>query len=389
MLDITELREASKKLTLLYAEDDKDIRVSTLEFLSDFFDTIKVAKDGAEALDIFQHNEIDLVITDIQMPIMDGLEMTKYIKESKSDVPILIFTAHNEVDFLLEAITIGVDDYIFKPLNAIQFIRILNKHVRQISIKKEHKIYQENLQRQVQTQLVELREKDKQLMQQSRLAQMGEMISMIAHQWRQPLNSISLTSSNLQLKCMMQDIDADFFDKELKLIDKYSQHLSKTIDDFRGFFKENKTKESSSLKEMVEDTLDIVKTSIDSKNIALNILELCDDSFMTFPNEIKQVVLNILKNAEDALLDTNTQDPTITIESVCSEETKILLISDNAGGIPKDIINKIFDPYFSTKLEKDGTGLGLYMSKTIIEEHCEGKLRVSNDEDGAIFMIEL
>ncbi len=309
MLNINELKEASKKFTLLYVEDDKDIRESTLDFLGAFFTTIKVAKDGAEALEIFKENEIDLVITDIQMPVMDGLEMAKYIKESKSNVPILIFTAHNEMEFLLEAISIGIDDYIFKPLNIIQFTRILNKHIEQINIKKEHLIYQEKLKNQLQVQLKELSSKDKQLLQQSRLAQMGEMISMIAHQWRQPLNAISLTSSNLQLKCMLQDMDADFFDKELKLIDKYSQHLSKTIDDFRGFFKENKDKERSSLKKIVDDTIEMVKTSIDNKNITINMLTICDEEFLTFPNEIKQVILNILKNAEDALLEKSISNP--------------------------------------------------------------------------------
>ncbi|MCK5110951.1 MAG: HAMP domain-containing histidine kinase [Arcobacteraceae bacterium] len=241
------------------------------------------------------------------------------------------------------------------------------------------------------------RSKDKMLNQQSRLAQMGEMISMIAHQWRQPLNAISLTSNNLMFKCMVNDMNKDLFQKELGLIDEYSQHLSKTIDDFRGFFKENKEKEVTTLEDIVNSTLDIIRTSIENKNIKISTNLNCKEQFETYPNEVKQVVLNIIKNAEDALLDNEICDksdstschknPTITIESLCEDSNQILIIKDNAGGIPDNIKDKIFDPYFSTKLEKDGTGLGLYMSKTIIEEHCGGKLECQNDENGACFTI--
>jgi C4-dicarboxylate-specific signal transduction histidine kinase len=117
----------------------------------------------------------------------------------------------------------------------------------------------------------------------------------------------------------------------------------------------------------------------------------CDEIFISYPNELKQVVLNILKNAEDALLERNIENPTIYLNTYKQEEDSgyILEIGDNAGGIPKDIMNEIFMPYFSTKKNKEGTGLGLYMSKTIIEEHCHGKLSVMNSDEGAVFTIKL
>ena len=234
------------------------------------------------------------------------------------------------------------------------------------------------------------RQQDHQIIQQARLAQMGEMISMIAHQWRQPLNSISLTSSNLKIKCMLDDMDKDIFEKELNLIEDYSQHLSETIDDFRIFFKENKEKKITTLEEIVNSTLGIVKVSIENKGIKINKLFNCNNKLETYSNEVRQVVLNLIKNAEDVLLDKNIKNANITIETMFNKESQkyILMIKDNAGGIPEDIMDKIFDPYFSTKKEKDGTGLGLYMSKTIIEDHCNGKLTVINDEEGAVFTIE-
>ena len=177
-------------------------------------------------------------------------------------------------------------------------------------------------------------------------------------------------------------------------ISSYAQHLSSTIDDFREFFKTNKEKRKISYTVLVQSVLGIIEESIENKNITL-VKELNSDIiFYTYPNEIKQVILNLIKNAEDVLLEKEIKNPTITITT----KDNILSISDNGGGVSKDIIDKIFDPYFSTKTKKDGTGLGLYMSKTIIEEHCGGSLSVSNDviidqdgkpSSGAVFTIEL
>ncbi len=232
------------------------------------------------------------------------------------------------------------------------------------------------------------RYQDQKLFQQSRLAQMGEMISMIAHQWRQPLAAISATTSNLKFKIMLDDIDTKVFEEEIDLIDSYSQYLSRTIDDFRSFFKENKKKEMITLEEISQSTLSIVGKSLENKNIDIVKSFNCHKKFKTYQNEIIQVVLNLVKNAEDALLEKKIKNPTITIETICKKDLIILKVKDNAGGVKEEIREKIFDPYFSTKLEKDGTGLGLYMSKIIIEKHCGGKLCVKNDQYGAVFIIK-
>jgi len=237
--------------------------------------------------------------------------------------------------------------------------------------------------------ITELKKQEIALLQQSRLAQMGEMISMIAHQWRQPLTAISATTNNLSLKLLLGEIDTAEFTKELDLIADYSQHLSHTIDDFRGFFKDDKEKEITTLDEIANSTLGILKLSIENQNIKIITNLDCNKELTTYANELKQVVLNLIKNAQDILLEKNIENPTITISSTFKNNTHILIVQDNAGGVPDDIIGEIFDPYFSTKKEKDGTGLGLYMSKTIIEEHCGGKLSVSNDKDGAVFLVAL
>ena len=242
-----------------------------------------------------------------------------------------------------------------------------------------------NLKEKIRSEVEKNREKDKAMLQQSRLAQMGEMISMIAHQWRQPLAAISATSVNLILKAKLDKLDNDSAIELGEKISEYSQHLSATIDDFRDFFKPNKKLVDTNYKELIDSVLTIIETSIINKNIELKQQLQSETLLSTYPNELKQVILNLIKNAEDILLEKEIEHPFIMIET----QDNILRVKDNAGGVPDDIIEKVFDPYFSTKTKKDGTGLGLYMSKTIIEEHCGGELSVYNDEFGAVFEITL
>jgi C4-dicarboxylate-specific signal transduction histidine kinase len=233
------------------------------------------------------------------------------------------------------------------------------------------------------------RQKDNQMLQQSRLAQMGEMISMIAHQWRQPLTAISATAISIKMKTELNKLEKDKLLTQVTKIYEYVQHLSVTIDDFRDFFKPNKNKVETNYCDIIKGVLSIVEVSIENQNIELILEATCKSKFYIYDNELKQVVLNIIKNAEDALLDNEVENPYIKIKTFKENGNYVLEVSDNAGGIPENIIGQVFDPYFSTKTKKDGTGIGLYMSKIIIEEHCNGKLSVKNSDVGAVFRIEL
>ena len=223
------------------------------------------------------------------------------------------------------------------------------------------------------------------MQQQSRLAQMGEMISMIAHQWRQPLSAITATTGALETRATLNKLDNQMVLNSTKRIKDVAQHLSSTIDDFRNFFKQDKEKVVTDFSKVIDSVYSIIESTLSQKNIELNIIKNSTISLYTYEGELKQVLLNLIKNAEDALIENNIENPKIDV--IINENQ--LIVKDNAGGIPPYIMDKIFDPYFSTKLKKDGTGLGLYMSKTIIEEHCRGKLIVSNDKDGAKFVILL
>jgi len=261
--------------------------------------------------------------------------------------------------------------------------------LRQVESQKEIKVLNHSLADRVQEEVDKNRKKDQQLLAQSRLAQMGEMLSMIAHQWRQPLAAISSASSALELKASLGKVDKETVIKNSQNISKYSQHLSATIDDFRDFFKPNKELSLVTYCELIKSVLSILATSVETKNITLVKDLNCNERFHTHSNEIKQVILNLIKNAEDVLVENSIVKPYIKISTYTLDNKHILEVSDNGGGVPEEIKDKIFDPYFSTKLDKNGTGLGLYMSKIIVEEHCGGKLNVTNNEDGASFQIAI
>ncbi len=228
------------------------------------------------------------------------------------------------------------------------------------ALKKVEKINAE-LEKKIQDAVEENRKLDQVMFQQSRLAQMGEMLSMIAHQWRQPLSAISSTATALKLKATLNKTDKETVIKKSDDIIKYSKHLSTTIDDFRNFFKSNKDKKETNLNNVVNSVLDIVKNSIENKNIDLIVNLNCDKVFYSYPNELKQVLLNLIKNAEDAIVEKGIKKPKIDIKTYEFKDKCIVEVLDNAGGIPKNIIDKIYDPYFSTKTKRDGTGLGLYI----------------------------
>jgi two-component system C4-dicarboxylate transport sensor histidine kinase DctB len=232
-------------------------------------------------------------------------------------------------------------------------------------------------------------EKDIQLIHQERLAQMGEMLSLIAHQWRQPLHIISTAATDMELRIQLGTIDYKGCQKNLETIVMLTQHLSSTIDDFRDFFKVTKKKEETSLEEVVAATLRIVKEYIENQKITIETDLHSSETFSSYPNELKQVLLNLLKNAEDILLERGVSEARIYIKTFSDREKLYLEVCDNAGGVPQEIEEEIFNAYFSSKHHKEGSGLGLYMSKIIVEEHCGGELTLSNKEEGACFRITL
>jgi C4-dicarboxylate-specific signal transduction histidine kinase len=235
----------------------------------------------------------------------------------------------------------------------------------------------------------ELRAKEQQLMQQSRMAAMGEMIGFIGHQWRQPLNSLALIVQEASMRYKMGDFDAKYLDGCTAEAMRVIKQMSQTIDDFSNFFKADKRKVPFVVKEILDSTIKLVEASFRHYQVAIEIFAQDEVVIEGLPNEYAQVLLNILMNARDALLDRKVERPRIVVRIFTEHDKAVTTIADNAGGIPEEMMERIFEPYFTTKGPDKGTGVGLYMAKTIIEKHLGGRLSVRNTEEGAEFRIEV
>jgi ABC-type nitrate/sulfonate/bicarbonate transport system substrate-binding protein/signal transduction histidine kinase len=280
---------------------------------------------------------------------------------------------------------------------------------RQYLLKKKNKELQKlqnelvelnnSLKTKVEDAVNEIVQKDAYLLHQSRLAQMGEMLSMIAHQWKQPLSSISAMQISIRMALELQKYDledekqrADFLEflhQKLDKIGAYTQNLSQIISDFSDFYKPNKKSELLLLNDVITKACNLVEDSMVVNHISVS-LDLCSKGVVKLhENEFMQVILNVCNNAKEQLVNTGIRYPIIKLKSYDEDGESILEISDNAGGVDESIMHLVFDPYFSTKLDKNGTGLGLYMSKTIIEDYHHGSISVRNDDEGAVFSIKI
>ncbi|MCG3654697.1 HAMP domain-containing histidine kinase [Aliarcobacter butzleri] len=229
------------------------------------------------------------------------------------------------------------------------------------------------------------KEFEKMILQQSKFVKSGEMIANITHQFRQPLNNISYILINLKKRFESEKLDKIFFDKKINQANEQVSFLSKTIDDFKEFYLQEKEKDNFFVKDSIQNALTILNPDLQKDNINLNLkFETFEDiKIFGVKNELSQVILSLVSNSIDALK--NRHNPKISINVVSSSAEVIIEILDNAGGIKAKNLKKIFEPYFSTK--EEGTGIGLYLSKIIIEESFGGKLQVQNIKDGAKFSI--
>jgi len=244
-----------------------------------------------------------------------------------------------------------------------------------------------------------LEQKDAYLLERARLIQMGEMLSMIAHQWRQPLAAITSAQINMKVAMELEKYDLtneeeqkecmQYFEEKLDKIGDYTQNLSQIIRDFSDFYKPNKKSEVLIFDDVIKKAYGLIEEIIKSNPIEVSINLDSNYEIKIHENELVQVFLNLINNAREQLLQNDIQNASIGIKSYMEGDSVYLQVSDNAGGIDKKIINKIFDLYFSTKLEKNGTGLGLYLSKIIIKNYHGGEIYAQNSDNGAIFTVKL
>ena len=245
--------------------------------------------------------------------------------------------------------------------------------------------FYKDLDRRVKEEIEKTKEKDQLLMHQSKLAALGEMLGNIAHQWRHPLTRLSLLIQNLEMAFKMNKLDNERFEKFKNNALSQIEYMSQTIDDFTNFFKKDTEKEYFCPKEIIEQALQLMDARIKQNKLEIIFDVKNTEEVEGYKSEFSQVILNIINNAIDILKEKNIKDKKIWIRI----NGKKIEIEDNAGGIPEDIKDKIFEPYFTTKFQSQGTGIGLYMSRVIITQHFNGELYAYNSKNGAVFVIKL
>ena len=320
---------------------------------------------------IIKHNDMDKkVYIKLWKTISKGKIFTGEIKNKKKDgtfyyVNISIFPEKNDESEIIGYFAIRED----------------------ITAKKEVERFNDTLSLKVEQEVEKNLKKDKLLLEQSKLAAMGEMIGAIAHQWRQPLNTLAI-----KLQFIIDDYEDGLVDK--KYLENHSDEsmklvnfMSKTIDDFRNFFNIDKVKTTFDIRTKILETTNILSSQLSNYDIAVDVLG-SNFEFFGHASEFQQVILNIVNNAKDALVEEEIENGIIKIDINSDKEFGYIRISDNAGGIETSVYERIFEPYFTTKEQGKGTGLGLYMSKMIIEDNMQGELSAKNNKDGAEFMIK-
>lgn len=484
--------------------DDEPIIVEMLEsYFADSFDQIYCAYNVKEALHIYEKFHPQIIISDIQMPQMSGIDMLSYIRQHDSTTHVVLTSDHTDSKYFLQAINLQVEGCFIKPLrldlldSKIKKIKSQIKHqfelrnqksfiddilnaqtnftvvtnglkilmanqtmfdffgfenidhflkyhscicdffieesgylTKEVDGKLWFNVILEDLQKIHKVKMLDQNgdehifiinskgmslgnsgnyivvftdvtnleklnnqklQQEKQLVAQQKMVAMGEMIGHIAHQWRQPLAIIGTISSGLEMKKTLGILDDQYLQNCIDTINENILYLSDTINTFRNFLKEKKEFTQVVLQERIDIALKIVKVTLKDNNIKLiNNVDYSKPVLIYLVlGELIEAIINIINNAKDVIKERGVRDPWVQIDMYTTDHHAVIVIEDSGGGIPEDVLPKIFDEYFSTKDEDTGTGLGLFMSKKIVQESLGGSLMVSNTSNGAQFTIKL
>ncbi|NQY53241.1 MAG: hybrid sensor histidine kinase/response regulator [Campylobacteraceae bacterium] len=370
-----------KNITIL-AVDDIEANLISLEYLiEEYMNDVNLllAPSGEEALKLTYTKDIDIIILDIQMPGMDGFETAKYLKSSPKtkDIPIIFLTAaFKEEEFQQKGFEVGAIDYLTKPIENRQFINKLNLYIQVIIKTKELQSLNDNLSQSLEQEILlkeKIQEQQLELVEQSKISALGEMIGNIAHQWRQPLSVISTCASGLRLNLELGLDNKEVVSSSLARIVDTTSELSSTIESFRNFTFQDKLSEFN-LSAIINKTIENEKYILDENNIKM-IIELDDEiNLNNLPNSLIQALQNIIKNSKEALNKIDSER-FIFINTYVQDNEVYIQIKDNAGGIEEEHLSKIYEPYFTTKHQSNGIGLGLNITYKLICDSMRGKIK--------------
>jgi len=424
-------------MKILIVDDNADDRVLLERALMSLGYFVSSAPNGARALERALDSPPDLIVSDIMMPEMDGFELCRRVKldDRLRHVAFIFYTATYvegkdeqlglslgasrflikplELPYFLDAVKAVIDEYRSqrlpvpdRPLAQAETLdrmlvevlaRKLEQKVSELEAERDalrrseenYRRLNETLEERIKKAVEELCDKDRILIIQGRQAVMGELISNIAHQWRQPLNMLGLLAQELPATYKIGGFTKESLEANVARTMEIIQQMSQTIEDFRSFSQPARVKIDFKVLQVIAKTLSLLEDSFKTHCIRTEVKQEGDPVINGYPNEYSQVLLNILINARDAFLARNVDSPNIVIRAFSENGRTIVTVTDNAGGIPPEIIDRIFQPYFTTKGPEQGTGIGLFMSKTIVEKNMKGVLSARNTGCGAQFRIEV
>jgi len=342
-----------------------------------------VATSGEQALTLIKEHTFNLILLDIIMQPMNGYEVCEILKSDKATkyIPIIFLTAKDDQESIEKGFRVGSVDYITKPFYKNELLARVDTHIKL-------KLYEDELKHEIEVQ-------ENLLAQQSKMATMGEVLESISHQWRQPLSVISMNSINVITSIELEQLDTQKLKSSMQDTMVQVKALSDTLSDFKTFLKQDVSKAAFSLKDTIHAATSILISRLNASEVTL--VQNSEELWISgFRNELIHVIINIVHNAIDEL-DLKEHKRLIFIDAYKENNSVIIKIKDNAGGISPDILNNIFNSHFTTKEDRNGTGVGLYMTKKIITNSFDGSIEAETLEysyedaiyKGALFTIIL
>ena len=363
-----------EKFTVLLVDDVSENIHSLKLIIEDSFDiNILSALSANEGMEILMKSSVDLILSDIQMPDIDGFQFAEYLKsvDATKDIPIIFITGiYDKDDYQKRGFDLGAVEYISKPIDDTLLSAKLKVYIDLFEGKK--------------TSEAEINKKDQLLIHQSKMATMGEMIGVIAHQLKQPLNNMSLYCGDVKDSYKYDEIDDKFVEEFHKNTKEQIAFMTETINGFMNFFNPKKEKRLFTVKDALEKTVKLLDKQLETSNVVLN-SQVGEETVYGVETELEQVFLNLITNAKEAFIERSIDNRNINITSMTKEKYSIVIVEDTAGGIKEESLEKIFDPYYTTK--EYGTGTGLYMVKLVVKTSFKGDLKIQNTGQGAKFII--
>ncbi|QKJ22980.1 sensor histidine kinase [Poseidonibacter lekithochrous] len=363
-----------EKFTVLLVDDVSENIHSLKLIIEDSFDiNILSALSANEGMEILMKSSVDLILSDIQMPDIDGFQFAEYLKsvDATKDIPIIFITGiYDKDDYQKRGFDLGAVEYISKPIDDTLLSAKLKVYIDLFEGKK--------------TSEAEINKKDQLLIHQSKMATMGEMIGVIAHQLKQPLNNMSLYCGDVKDSYKYDEIDDEFVEEFHKNTKEQIAFMTETINGFMNFFNPKKEKRLFTVKDALEKTVKLLDKQLETSNVVLN-SQVGEETVYGVETELEQVFLNLITNAKEAFIERSIDNRNINITSMTKDRYSIVIVEDTAGGIKEESLEKIFDPYYTTK--EYGTGTGLYMVKLVVKTSFKGDLKIQNTGQGAKFII--